>query len=118
MSEARVETAAKAIREATGGMTEADKVLAARGAGIPTLPSIPDAAWSRMAGWQAFVLILVMFLAVVGIFGFLLVTGRDLVIAANASETAKTLGNTMVGAALGMVGGAAAGAGATGVAKK
>jgi hypothetical protein len=54
---------------------------------------------------------------VLAIFIFLVVKGVDLATATDASDTAKTLGTTLVGAAVGMVGATAVGAG-TAVVKK
>lgn len=118
-NDARVDAAAASIREATAKLPPNEKQAAAELAGI-TIPGpkdIPDSAWQRMSGWQVLVLLLVMFLVLVGLFVFLLLLGREMVTAANASESATTLGNTIIGAALGMIGAAAAGAGATAVRK-
>jgi hypothetical protein len=71
-----------------------------------------------MSGGQALFLLIVMFLVLVGLFVFLLWFGTNLVTSSDASETSRTLGNTIVGAALGMIGAAAAGAVATSAANK
>jgi hypothetical protein len=118
MNDEAVNEAADAIRDATTDLSAEETLAAAKMAGIPGPGDVPDAAWQRMSGGQTLALLLVMFLVLVGLLVFLLWLGTDMVTASGASETSKTLGNTIVGAALGMIGAAAAGAGATSAAKK
>jgi hypothetical protein len=93
------------------GSAKTREALAAAGITIPGPGDIPDKAWDKMSGWQVLLVLLVMFVAIIGIFVLLLVWGVDLATAKNAGDTKKTLGTTLVGAALGMIGATAVSAG-------
>lgn len=110
-----VQDLAEQMRDA--GPETTRQAAAAAGITLPVPGGIPDKAWDKMLHWQVFTLLLVMFLAIVAVFVALLVVGIDLARDNTASEASKTLGSTLVGAALGMIGASAAGAG-TAIAKK
>lgn len=116
----KVSTAATAIRDATNDLSDEEKKAAVEDAGIrvPGPRDVSDTAWKRMAGWQVMTVLLVMFLGLAALLVFLVFMGADLITAGNASEAAKAAGNTLIGAAVGLLGGAAVGGGATAVTKK
>lgn len=120
VDEAKVEQAGQQMQAATRDLDDEEKKAALEAAGVPlpTLGDVPESAWQKMLHWQVWSIILTFFLALVAVFVWLIWYGADLVTSASASESAKAVGTTIVGAGLGMIGGAAAGAGATSVAKK
>lgn len=94
------------------GDSEQQEALRRAGVEIPTPGTVPGKAWEKMSGTQVFWLLVIMFVVLVVLFALLLWLGVSLVNDADASETAKTAGTTIIGAALGMIGASAAGAGA------
>jgi RNA polymerase subunit RPABC4/transcription elongation factor Spt4 len=94
------------------GPSEQSEALRRAGVEIPGPGSVPDTAWQKMSGAQVFWLLVIMFVVLVALFVLLLWFGVSLVRDTDSSETAKTVGTTIVGAALGMIGASAAGAGA------
>jgi ABC-type Fe3+ transport system permease subunit len=96
----------------TLGPAKTNEAYQAAGFTLPGYGDVPDKAWDKMNGWQAWSLLVLMFLVVAAIFVLLLLRGIDLATAKDASDTAKAIGSTLIGAALGLIGATAVGAGA------
>lgn len=108
----QTEVAEMAARMQDAGPEVTWAAFAQAGIGIPGPGDVPDKAWDKMDGWQVWSLLILMFAVVVGLFVWLLNKGIDISSAADATEQAKTLGTTIVGAALAMVGTTAVASGA------
>jgi hypothetical protein len=107
-----MDTATNELREKLVEASDEQVEEAAQAAGYQIFRpgDVPDAAWKKMRGWQVWSLLIIMYLALIAVFFFLIVKGADL----SADDGTATIGGTMIGGALGLIGAGAAGAVAAG----